>query len=102
MALRRDAAELRTARASARARRRMQTTLRTLVRKGTLTEVAGDMLQAEMDIGMSPDLYWDAHEGRWFIWSGFDERRYGLPEWEALCERYAQLDWKNSGKRQRQ
>ena len=101
MALRRDAAELRTARATARARRRMQTTLRTLVRKGTLSEIAGDMLQAELDIGASPDLYWDAHEGRWFVWSGFDERRYGLSEWEALCERIARKDWKGSGKGRR-
>lgn len=102
MALRRDAAEQRTARATARARRRTQTTLRTLVRKGTLTEIAGDMLQAELDIGAASDLYWDAHEGRWFVWSGFDERRYGLPEWEHLCDRYAQRDWKNSGKGPRQ
>src|SRR6185437_5791602 len=101
MALRRDAAEIRTARATARARRRTQTTLRTLVMKGTLSEIAGDMLQAEIDIGVSPDLYWDAHEGRWFIWSGFDDRRYGLPEWEALCDRYAARERKGSGKGRR-
>jgi hypothetical protein len=50
------------------------------------------MLQAELDIGVSPDLYWDTHEGRWFVWSGFDERRYSLAEWETLCNRYAVLD----------
>lgn len=98
MAMRKDAAEMATSRALARTRRRVEQTLRSLRKRGTLSADAADMIQAELDVYASVDLYWDAHEGRWFVYSGFDEHRYGLAEYEALCARYAARDQRGLAK----
>jgi hypothetical protein len=81
--------------ARATARRTAQKTLTTLRKRGTLSEIAADMLQAELDIGAAPDVYWDAHDGRWWVFSEFDDRRYSLPGWEAFCASIVRRDGRN-------
>lgn len=70
------------------ARRQCQRELDRKRRSRQMTADACDMLQAELDIGATPSIYWDAHEHRWYIWSDCEHQRYTLAGWEQMTTRY--------------
>jgi hypothetical protein len=47
-----------------------------------------DLLQAEMNIGHLPDVYYDADYGSWWIWSDRERRRYSLAGWAWHAQQF--------------